>query len=504
MKRMKRYGRLLYALLLPALLLSGCGVSSSGTAYAREIDKTELMTISISADPSDWADMLQNAEAEEYISADITINGTTMENVGIRPKGNSSLRQIANDDTTDRFSFKIKFNEYVDDQTWLGLDKIVINNMFSDSTYMKEYLSYDIMSYIGVAAPLFAFADIKVNGETWGLYLAVEDLDSGYLDRVYGGEGELYKPENEGVIGHVNQQDGGGAIRLHAAQGGGVPGRSDNGVSLRYTDDQISSYSAIFDNAETKTDESDEMRMITALKHLSEGTDLNQYIDVDAALRYFAAHTVVVNLDSYNSNMCHNYYLYENNGRITILPWDYNMAFGGFQSGSASDIVNFPIDTPVSGVSLEERPLLSQLLAVPEYKDAYHNDLQKIVDGYFSDGRFARTVDSLDALISEYVKDDPTAFCTFEQYQTAVGELKKLGALRAESIQGQLDGTVPSTSEKQRQDPDDLIDASSVNLQSLGNRGSNRFPNAAGEARQAPAGQRNVNPAAPRETASSK
>ncbi len=137
------------------------GVAVTATAYADEMDKSAVMTVSISADPEAWQAMLDNAEAEEYISADVTINGVTITNVGIRPKGNSSLSSIARDETTDRYSFKIKFDEYVDGQTWLGLDKLVLNNNYSDASSMKEYLSYDIMSYIGVDAPLYSYADIS-------------------------------------------------------------------------------------------------------------------------------------------------------------------------------------------------------------------------------------------------------------------------------------------------------------------------------------------------------
>lgn len=179
------------------------------------------------------------------------------------------------------------------------------------------------------------------------------------------------------------------------------------GVSLQYTDDAISSYSAIFDNAETKTTEADHQRVITALKNLNAGTDLEKYVDVDDVLRYFAAHTVVVNMDSYTSNMGHKYYLYENDGQISILPWDYNMAFGGFQSGSASDVVNLAIDTPLSGVNLADRPLLGKLLEVPAYKEKYHSYLQDIIDGYFAEGKFAQKVASLDQLISNYGKTIP-------------------------------------------------------------------------------------------------
>ncbi len=473
---------------------SGAGSSQNATtlAYASEIDKTTILTVSISADPDKWQAMLDNAEAEEYISADITINGTTIENVGIRPKGNSSLSSIARDETTDRYSFKVKFDEYVDEQTWLGLDKLVLNNNYSDATSMKEYLSYDIMNYIGVDTPLYSYADMAVNGESWGFYLAIEDIDSGYLARVKDDEGELYKPESMDMGGNIGQNmdgnrpnrpdnapaadnaDGAEQTRPNnqwPGQGGMGMGRNSGGVSLVYTDDNESSYSAIFDNAETKTDEEDHQRVIEALKNLNSGTELEKYVDVDAVLRYLAAHTIVVNLDSYSGSMGHNYYLYENDGQISILPWDYNMAFGGFQSGNASSVVNFPIDTPVSGVSMEDRPLISKPLEVPEYLETYHKYLQEIMDGYFADGKFEQTVDRLDAMISDYIQNDPTAFYTYEEYQAAVAELKELGTLRGESVQGQLDRTIPSTTAGQSAEPDKLIDASSVDMLALGSMG---------------------------------
>lgn len=540
MSRKKTISILISSTLACSLLLSACStpVAQSISAaeistaafdaetttlgYISEIDKTKIMSFEISVDAADWQTLLDNATDKEYIPADITINGTTIENVGIRAKGNSSLSSVARDDTTDRYSFKIKFNEYVKGQTWLGLDKIVLNSNYADATSMKEYLSYDIMSFIGVDAPLFAYTDISVNGESWGFYLAVEDVDSGYLDRVHNGEGELYKPDNDTDLGgfennrpnnaegspfpqaapdgtetaertppapdNTTQTDSAPPSGQNGGPGGGMGNMSGNGVSLQYTGDDEANYSAIFDNDKTKTDEEDHQRVITALKNLSDGTDLETYINVDEVLRYFAAHTVVVNLDSYISNMGHNYLLYENNGQLSMIPWDYNMAFGGFQSSSASEVVNFPIDTPVSGVSMEDRPMLSQLLTVPEYMEKYHEYLQEILDGYFKDGQFEQTVDSLNALISEHIQNDPSAFYTYETYQTAVTELKKLGVLRAESIQGQLDGIIPSTTEGQKADPSALIDASDLNLSALGSqsgggRGMNGMPGQRGGAK---------------------
>lgn len=504
------------AYLFPSALTAFSG--SSELPYVSAMDKTQILDVQIIADENNWADMLDNATAEEYIPATVVINGTKIENVGIRPKGNSSLRTVAQDDTTDRYSFKIEFDHYISGQTWMGLDKIALNNMQGDSTYMKEYLSYDLMDYAGVEAPLYTFSNISVNGETWGFYLAVEVLEDSYAKRVYGNDhGKLYKPESMDM-GGSGQRDEGNADgnrqrperlpgqenitagntpasenrparnipddTLQREQGGpGGFGGQSGGATLQYTDDEISSYSTIFESSVFDTSDKDFMRVINALKKLNAGEDLESAVDVEATLKYFAAHTVLVNLDSYVSNMCHNYYLYEENGQLTILPWDFNLAFGGFQSGNASSVVNFPIDTPVSNVSLEERPMIGKLLEVPEYLELYHSYLTEIVDGYFSSGLFEQTIDSLDALISPYVEADPTAFYDYASYKSGVAELKELGLLRAQSVEGQLNGTIPSTTDGQNAAPDALVDASDIDLSLLGSMGGG-FGGGQGESTQ--------------------
>ena len=78
------------------------------------------------------------------------------------------------------------------------------------------------------------------------------------------------------------------------------------------------------------TDE-DKKSLITAIKVLNEGTHLDEFIDIEAVLRYFVVHNFVDNYDSYTGNMLHNYYLYQDHtGKLSMLPWDYNVAFGAF------------------------------------------------------------------------------------------------------------------------------------------------------------------------------
>lgn len=140
--------------------------SSSSFTYVNTVfNKEQITDIDIEVNEDNWNYLLQNATDEEYITANITVNGTKYYNVGIRAKGNSSLSTVASDDTTDRYSFKVKFDEYVDGQTLDGLSKIALNNIISDATYMKEYLSYDLLEKMGVPTPAFAFTNIKINSE---------------------------------------------------------------------------------------------------------------------------------------------------------------------------------------------------------------------------------------------------------------------------------------------------------------------------------------------------
>ena len=494
-----------------------------------------VIEINIEMDEDSWQEMLDNAASEEYTAANITVNGTTYNNVAIRPKGNSSLSQLVTDDSTERYSFKIKLDKYVDGQTLDGLSKLVLNNNMSDTTSMKEYLSYKLLDSLGIPTPACSYAHITVNGEEWGLYLAVEPIEEEFIERNYGSiDGNLYKPESDNVAmgdkdnnenkimdnnnfspsenttsennnkttidnsidmqnqSNMNNGDSSGQMQMPPDMntgnstgemqappdmnngnpsremqtppdmnkqstndstnqpqipngiGGGI-GRNSNGANLVWNGDDISNYSAIFDNAIFKTTDIDDYtKILDMIEHLDSLDDIESYLDVDEVLKYFAANTFLVNLDSYVSNMNHNYYLYENDGIVSILPWDYNLSFAGFQAGSASNAINFPIDSPVSD-SLEESPLIGKLLEVDEYKDIYHHYLNEIVENFVNNGTLETLITKTDSLISSYIQNDATAFYTYDEYKASLSNLINFGYDRATSIAAQLDGSQPST-----------------------------------------------------------
>lgn len=569
---------------------------------ARLFDTSTVHTIDIVMD--DWDSFIDTCTNEEYALCSVVIDNEAYKNVAIRAKGNTSLTQVESYGN-DRYSFKIEFDHYDSTKSYYGLDKLSLNNIIQDNTYMKDFLTYQMMQRLGADAPLCSYVNITVNGENWGLYLAVESIEEAFLERNYGSDyGELYKPDsmsmgggrgngdkfdmadwaaesNEETIseikdalekmddtqlteilekfGYSNLDDllsalenadsmeevlngvdirelltGKGKQTNNSMMGGMTPpGMFENGgspnenqnnqmqqngqngmqppngqasadgempqipngerptdsdfqggagggmgsddVKLIYSDDEYDSYTNIFDNAKTDITDADKDRLIASLKQLNSNENIDEVVNIDGVIRYFVVHNFVCNFDSYTGSMIHNYYLYEEDGQLSMIPWDYNLAFGGFQDvKDANSLVNYPIDSPVSSGTVDSRPMLAWIFSNEEYTELYHKYFAEFIVSYFDSGYFSEMIETTREMIAPFVESDATKFCTYEEFQTGVDTLKEFCLLRAESVRGQLDGTIASTSDGQTQDSSSLIDASTLNISDMGSMGNGK------------------------------
>ena len=526
-----------FTLVIAIAFCSGQALGIETTAHAigyenRIFDNSKVHTIDIVM--NDWDSFIENCESEEYSPCNVVIDGEAIRNVGIRGKGNTSLSSVKNMDSS-RYSFKIEFDQYDNTKSYHGLDKLCLNNLIQDNTYMKDYLAYTLMNEFGVDSPLCSFAYITVNGEDWGLYLAVEGIEESFLQRNYGNNpGELYKPDslsfgggrgngmNFSMTDFMNENgnntdtsdsetgkqsfsmserpDKGSRPNIFGGnmpegmempddfdfsnmdpsevfgEDGKVPDKGDFGgfggmgsddVKLKYIDDDADSYSNIFGNAKTDITSADKNRLIRSHKALSEESDLESTVNVEEVIRYFVVHNFLCNGDSYTGMMIHNYYLYEKDGQLSMIPWDYNLAYGSFQGNDTSTSVNAAIDTPVSG-DMSDRPMIAWIFNSEEYTQMYH----ELFGEFIESTDFSALIDKTADMIAEYVEKDPTKFCTYEEFEKGVVAISQFCSLRAESVKGQLDGTVPSTSEGQKNDSSSLIDTSGLNISDMGSMGS--------------------------------
>ena len=472
---------------------------------SRLFDTSRVHTIDIVMD--DWDSFLENCESEEYSACAVVIDGESYKNVAIRAKGNTSLSSVRSLGSS-RYSFKVEFDHYDDTKTYHGLDKLNLNNLIFDNTMMKDYLTYRMMTEFGVDAPLCSFVYITVNGEDFGLYLAVEGVEDAFLERNYSGTGELYKPDSmsfgggrgngkgfnmddvEFYGGEAQTDPTGDAAAEQAASGQGRPtppsgedgtppewpdgqqpdfsgempelpdgemptmpegfgfgGMGSEDVKLQYIDDDPDSYANIFDNAKTDISEADEQRLIASLKKLSADEDLEDVLDTDEVLRYFVVHNFVVNGDSYTGSKIHNYYLYEQDGKLSMIPWDYNLAFGTFQSNDADSAVNDDIDAVLS-----DRPMQAWIFSDEAYTAEYHALFAEFLETV----DWGAIIDEAYALIAPYVEQDPTKFCTAEEFEIGVAALRTFCQLRSEAVAAQLNGD------------ETAVDASGLTLSDMG------------------------------------
>ena len=152
-------------LVVAFIFCNGQALGVETTAHAigyenRLFDHSKVHSLDIVI--NDWDSFLETCENEEYTSCNIIIDGESIRDVGIRAKGNTSLSSVKNMNS-NRYSFKIEFDQYDDTKSYHGLDKLCLNNIIQDNTYMKDYLAYTLMYDFGVDAPLCSYAYITVS-----------------------------------------------------------------------------------------------------------------------------------------------------------------------------------------------------------------------------------------------------------------------------------------------------------------------------------------------------
>lgn len=397
----------------------------------------------------DWEAFLASAPEEEYIPATVEIDGEAFRQVGLRAKGNNSLRLTA-EYGLSRYSLKLEFDHYTDG-SYHGLDKLSLDASFQDNSYLKTWLAFDIMEFLGVPTPLRSFVWVTVNGQPWGLFLAVEEPEEAFARRNFGANhGQLYKPDYRSLA------------------------EENADVHLRYTTDEPEDYPGIFENAKLDPSPADRQRLVDSLKTLDSGQRLEEAVDVDEVLRYFVGQVFVMNWDSYLGHTGHNYLLYEEEGKLSMLPWDYNLAFGTYALGMTDPItdpnvlLNYPILTPAPGEYMTKRPLYHQMMQVDAYYLRYQKLFGWFLAEYVESGELSAALWQAAELIAPYVEADPTAFCSYEDHRLAVETLEQVCLLRAESARGQLEGRYPATLAQQTQRPGEGVDASHVDLRHLG------------------------------------
>jgi len=362
---------------------------------------------------NEWVELQENALLEEYIEAELTYGGENMGPVGLRFRGAAgSLRGCIDENgnlTCVKLGLKIKFSEYERDKRFFGMKRLNFNSMARDSTKMAEKISYGLFRDMGVPASRAAWAVLKVNGASLGLFAMVEQVDGRFTDDRWpeGGDGNLYKevwPKSP------------------------FEGAYDRGIKT---------------NEETATHE----RMVafhTAMDSAAPPdrlTVLDEWTDVGQLYNYMAVHDAIMNWDGVTAWYCsgggcgpHNYYWYqhETDNEFTLIPWDLDSTL---RPQSPHVMMNYvPHWTlPPADCSRRFPAFFDIQLAAPgcfpifqalaSDLGRYAEAVQSLIDGPFGVARLTDQIDGYTDFIRQAVAEDP-ALSGVGPWEASVERLK--------------------------------------------------------------------------------
>ena len=310
--------------------------------------KEALQEVRIEIPENNFNYLVQNAVEEPYVmTTSVTIGDTTLGYCGLRTKGNFTLYHSYHDNPgSDRFSFTVHFGKYInksgygEKQTFYGCEKISFNNFFFDKSMMKEYFAFKLMDEMGLPTPQYGLAKLYINGEYYGVYFMVEPMEETVLEQHWGVDDKalssyLVKP---------------------------------TGTNFRYEDLLQDSAPLWEHDEETYADVEDMLPTVLEwtrkLNCLSRGTDfegnkisvnsqeyvdlLGSVLDLDEVIRYFATASWLCQMDNMFTNS-QNYGLYISpEGVATLLPWDYDLAYGCYYPSTSENTANYPLDVMYS------------------------------------------------------------------------------------------------------------------------------------------------------------
>jgi spore coat protein H len=384
-----------------------------------------------------------------WVAATIEFNGHTWTHVGVRYKGNSSLRS-GWDSGSRKLPFKLDFDQFEDDypeiknQRFYGFKQLSLANGFGDNTFMRDAITYDLLEAAGlVAAETAPYEIILDYGEgpvSLGLYTMIEVIDDTVIQRAFGDDS-----------GNIYEGDG-------------------RGASLAEGTFDLIQDSFQKENNKNEADWSD-IEALYEVLHAEERTtdpaawraDLEATFDVDSFLEWLAISAMIQHWDTYGA-MTHNFYLYHNpeSDQLTWISWDHNLVLGArFGPGGmggrpaspgAAGVGGAPMAPPAGrqpagrmggpggmggrNTSLDKAdvgdnwPLIRYLLDDPTYYERYLTYLAESREEMFDPDVLAEKYQAMAAVIAPVAAEE-IGQATFE---AAVEELTERTYERAEAV----------------------------------------------------------------------
>lgn len=361
-------------------------------------DVNNLRTFYFTFTMIDWYSQLQKARsADTNVRCTLTVDNVTYKDVGARFRGSSSYSAAGR-----KKSINVTMDAFVTGQSLMGYDSLNLSNGFNDPSFCREVVSYGILRKF-MTAPQANYVRVYINNAYFGLYLNVQQPDGKFIKQWYkGNDGNRYRCDPPTGAGSGNS-------------------------ALQWLGTTLQNYKNAY---ELKNDPATAVKPWEDVRHLCDvlnntangslKTELSKILDVDNAMWYLALNNVMVNLDSYVARG-NDYYLYHDtqHDQITLLPWDMNESFGGFDNRMS--IAQRLALNPYYNASNSSRPLIGKLVnVVPEWRAQYFHHVKQVVDTQFNWRVVGPLVAKYHALIDSSVRNDPNKLYTYQMFKDNV------------------------------------------------------------------------------------
>jgi uncharacterized protein (TIGR03437 family) len=395
----------LHLWLLSFLLLAPCTLVAQQDVAL--FDDTIVQDVRLTIDPVVWQTLRDHYDQDDYYSANFASGSASLQNIGIKSRGSGSRSPY-------KPNLTVKFNKY-QKQKFLTHNSILLKANNQDGSMMREYLTMSLMRRLGLPAPREAPARLYVNGEFFGLYTIVEDIDDDFLKRVFG-ESTGYMYDYNPVLGY----------------------------NFNYFGDDPGLYGLMYE-PKTHEDAPEFAKLFEMLKAVNEASSSEfptvgpTYVDLVGFMKLLAIEGYVADSDGFLSDVwgMNNFYLYRPaaSSQFRFIPWD-------------TDFTMYWSGRPVLQ-NLDHNVLASKALAVPELRRVYvETMLQVATIAGGEDGWLHGEMDRLYALIGPDARLDPhkqcwrssvMVACNADDFEREVAAIKQFAVERFTTSVPQLD-----------------------------------------------------------------
>ena len=381
-------------------------------------DPDTVQTIHLRITDSDQQKMRSALPKCVYVPAVMTWKDQTFKDVGVRFKGNSSSQP----EQKHKRSYLIKFSKYREQQRFLGLERISLDNGVQFGSLFSEPIITDILRTLGHKTHRCNYARLYINDIFAGVYVNAERIDETFIRRNFPGKpGGLWKNDTGGP-----------------------------GGDLRFVGDRPELYNKAFEAKNKQAEDDNETsELVGFIKNINGVPDdefeqvLSQILDIDNFLETTSVMLLSGAFDQLTGWGPHNYYLYRQreSSRWHYLPWDLDVGFCEVAFGKVYVLEDWNAAWPIpQGIQI---PLLERMIQNPNLLSRYRKTASRILETHFQPEELCKKLDSKFELIQEDLKKDPfpnrrATVPEDQSYEGIIASMKQFIHKRYQSAREQL------------------------------------------------------------------